>query len=148
MTNAPDGFAPLFRSSNFLDLIGPFYQRGMGRELVVGVRIAEKHVNARGFAHGGLLMTLCDIALGYAAATTHDPPLRAVTASLTTDFAGSAQRGDWVEAHVDVHKIGSRLVFANAYLTVGAERIVRASAVFARTDGPRGGAAPALRDER
>ena len=32
---------------------------------VVGVRILPHHANGRGGAHGGLLMTLCDIALGY-----------------------------------------------------------------------------------
>ena len=130
----PEGFEPIFRTSAFLDLIGPFYHRGLGHDLVVGLRIEPKHANARGFAHGGVLMTMADIALGYAASTTQEPPLRAVTASLTTDFAGSAQVGDWVEARVDVQKIGGRLVFANAYLTVGTERIVRASAVFARAD--------------
>ena len=38
--------------------------------------------------------------------------------------------GDWIEAHVDIQKSGSRLAFANAYLVVGSERILRASAVF------------------
>ena len=82
MLDPPDGFAPLFRTSPFLDVLGPFYHRRDGRALILGVRIAEKHCNARGTAHGGLLMTLADI--------------------------------------------------ANAYLSVGDERIVRASAVFVR----------------
>ena len=34
------------------------------------------------------------------------------TASVTTDFAGGAKVGDWVEAHVDVHKVGGRLAFS------------------------------------
>jgi acyl-coenzyme A thioesterase 13 len=137
MPPVPAGFEPLFRTSNFLELVGPFYHRGKGLGLVVGLRIEEKHANASGFAHGGVLMTLADIALGYAASSTQEPPLRAVTANLAADFAGSARVGDWVEARVDVQKIGARLVFANAYLTVGDERIVRASAVFARTDAAR-----------
>ena len=56
-------------------------------------------------------------------------------ANLTADFAGAARIGDWVEAHVDVQKIGGRLAFANAFLVVDGERIVRASAVFTRA-GP------------
>jgi acyl-coenzyme A thioesterase 13 len=59
------------------------------------------------------------------------------TASVTTDFAGGAKVGDWVEAHVDVHKVGGRLAFANCYLVCNGERIVHASAVFARS-GDRG----------
>ena len=128
----PEGFAPLFRTSPFLEATGPFYFRRDGHRLVIGVRILEKHANARGFAHGGLLMTLADIALGYTLALRENPPASFVTANLSGDFAGSAAIGDWVEAHVDVQKSGSRLAFANAYLVVGEERILRASAVFAR----------------
>ena len=55
------------------------------------------------------------------------------TASITTDFAGAATVGDWIEAHVDVHKVGSRLAFANCYIVRDGERIVHASGVFARS---------------
>jgi acyl-coenzyme A thioesterase PaaI-like protein len=131
--NPPPGFEPLFRTSPFLDTIGPvFCRRDPERGLVVGLRIAEKHANARGIAHGGLLVTLADIALGYHMAFSQDPPAGLITASLTADFAGAAKVGDWVEVHVDVQKLGGRLAFANAYLAVDGERIVRASAVFAR----------------
>jgi acyl-coenzyme A thioesterase PaaI-like protein len=78
-------------------------------------------------------MTLCDISLGYRTTRSQTPSPLIVTASVKTDFAGSAKIGDWVEAHVDVHKVGGRLAFANCYLKVGEERIVHASAVFART---------------
>ncbi len=133
MSDPPGGFAPLFRTSPFLDAVGPFYYRRDGERLVIALRIVEKHANARGVAHGGLLMTLADIALGYNTAYREDPPATLVTASLTADFAGTAKLGDWVEAHVDVQKSGRRLAFANAYLAVGDERILRASAVFARS---------------
>ena len=132
MTEVPLGFQPLFRTSPFLDLLGPFYFQEEGGGLVIGLRIAPKHANARGLAHGGLLLTLADIALGYSTAHSETPPLSLTTAHLATDFAGSAKIGDWVEAHVDIQRIGSRLVFANSYLSVGSERIVRASGVFAR----------------
>jgi acyl-coenzyme A thioesterase 13 len=135
MTAIPEGFAPLFRTSPFLDATGPFYCRRENERLIVGLRILEKHVNARGFAHGGLLMTLADIALGYSLAYREEPPASFVTANLSADFAGSARLGDWVEAHVDIQKSGSRLAFANAYLTVDGQRILRASAVFARNAG-------------
>jgi acyl-coenzyme A thioesterase 13 len=133
MTAAPDGFAPLFRTSPFLDAVGPFYFRRDGERLIIGLRILATHANARGVAHGGLLMTLADIALGYNTAYREEPPGSWVTANLSGDFAGAAKFGDWVEAHVDVQKSGKRLAFANAYLMVGDERILRASAVFARS---------------
>jgi uncharacterized protein (TIGR00369 family) len=157
MAEIPDGFEPLFRTSPFLDALGPFFSisarlacgcgspsnRREATGFVVGLRVADKHANARGSAHGGLLLTLADIALGYTAAFSEDPPLSLTTANISADFAGHARVGDWIEAHVEVQKIGGRLVFANAYLTVGDERIVRASAIFARHSGPLAGDRPA-----
>jgi acyl-coenzyme A thioesterase PaaI-like protein len=126
----PEGFAPLFRTSPVLDLIGPLYSRGKGSELVLGLRVENKHCNARGTIHGGILAALADVALGYTIAFAEDPPVGLMTANLTLDFAGTAKVGDWIETTVDIHKRGARLAFANCYLTAGSERIVRASAVF------------------
>jgi uncharacterized protein (TIGR00369 family) len=136
--NAPPGFEPLFRTSPVLDLIGPLYSSGEGKQRVLGLRAEAKHCNSRGTVHGGMLATLADVALGYTMAFSTHPPGNLITANLTLDFAGTAKAGDWLEAHVDVQKQGSRLSFANCYIRVGEQRIVRASAVFlaaGRADG-------------
>jgi acyl-coenzyme A thioesterase 13 len=133
-SSPPSGFEPLFRSSPFLDHLGPFFMRKQADgTFVVGVRILPHHANGRGGAHGGLLMTLCDIALGYRTTSSVEPRPMLTTASITTDFAGAAKVGDWVEAHVDVHKVGGRMAFANCYIVRDGERIVHASGVFARS---------------
>ncbi len=134
MTDIAEGYTALFRTSPFLDLVGPFYQREEGEGLVVALRIEARHANARGTAHGGLLVTTADVALGYNAAylgLEKRAGAALITANLSVDFAGSAKVGDWVEARVDVQRVGARLAFANAYLYVGERRIARASAVFA-----------------
>ena len=105
---------------------------GHDGKLIIGLRVLPRHANARDTAHGGLLMTLLDIALGYNSGFSQNPPAKLTTASLTADFAGAPKVGAWVEAHVDVQKIGGRLAFANAFLVVDGERVVRGSAVFAR----------------
>ena len=136
--NVPPGFEPLFRTSPVLDLIGPVYSSGEGSKRVLGLRAETKHCNSRGTVHGGILATLADVALGYTMAFASDPPGNLVTANLSLDFAGTARAGDWLEAHVDIQKQGSRLSFANCYLLVDGQRIVRASAVFlaaGRADG-------------
>lgn len=130
MTDLPPGFRPLFRTSPVLELIGPLYSRGEGAGLVVGLRVEQKHCNARGSVHGGILATLADVALGYAMAFSSSPPASLVTVNLTLDFAGTAGIGDWIEAQVDVQKQGGRLAFANCYLAANGERIARASGVF------------------
>ena len=142
--DVPAGFEPLFRTSPFLELIGPLFYRKEGDGFVVGLRVLPKHANARGAAHGGLLLTLADIALGYRTAFSQTPPAALTTISMTADFTAAARVGDWIEVHVDIQRIGERLAFANAYLTVEQSRIVRASAVYARgrgalTDSPPDG---------
>ena len=82
------------------------------------MRVQEKHTNARGTLHGGVLASIADIALGYGLATSTKPPTSMVTANLSVDFAGSAQIGDWVETSLDIQKIGSRMAFANVYFSV------------------------------
>jgi len=68
--------------------------------------------DARGTAHGGLLMWPTSRS-ATAWPTRRTRPASLTTANLSADFAGSA-------------KLGA------AYLSVGDERIVRASAVFVR----------------
>ncbi|RZK99731.1 MAG: PaaI family thioesterase [Rubrivivax sp.] len=131
--DVPTGFSPLVRTSPVLDLLGPIYAKGQGADLVLGLRVDPKHCNARGTIHGGILATMADVALGYATAFSADPPIPLVTASLSLDFTGTAKIGDWIETTVDIQKKGARLAFANGYIQVGTERIVRASAVFAVT---------------
>ena len=87
-------------------------------------------------------MTMCDIALGYRTTRSQTPSPMLTTASVKTDFAGVAKIGDWVEAHVDVHKVGGRLAFANCYLR-SARRAHRACVGGVRADGRSRASSPA-----
>lgn len=130
----PEGFQPLFRTSPVLELIGPILYRGQGQDMVLGLRLEAKHCNARGTVHGGMLATLADVALGYATASASDPPANLVTVNLSLDYAGTARIGDWLETHVEIQRQGSRVSFANGYIVVNDQRIVRVSAVFLVAD--------------
>ena len=138
----PRGFKELQRgSSPFLSSLGPLYAKSDGSGVVIGLRIEERHLNTRGVAHGGMLVTLADSALGIVIAMSRSPPQPMVTVNLSADFADVARAGDWVEARVDVQKMGRRLAFANCHLWVGERRILRASGIFAHVppsgrDGP------------
>lgn len=130
MSEIPAGFEPLIRTSPYLELLGPIFNKRVGKDLVIGFRAAPKHCNARGLVHGGVFSSLADIALGYSAALSGETPVPMLTASLTIDYAGAAREGEWVEIESDVQKVGRSVAFANCYFRVGDKRIARASAVF------------------
>lgn len=130
MNELPDGFEPIFRTSPYLELLGPIFNKRTDAGLIIGLRAEEKHCNARGLVHGGVFSSLADVALGYNAAFQGKEPTPMVTANLSVDYAGSAKLGEWIEAYTDVQKVGKKLAFANCYFSVGDKRIVRASGVF------------------
>ena len=126
----PQAFLPLERISPFNDLVGPLYmKRGQGG-VTIGLRIADKHRNRREIVHGGMICTLADFAMGMACSLAREPELKVVTTSLSVDFAGNARPGDWVEARVDVLRVGRRMAFANCQVWRDAERIAQASGAF------------------
>jgi len=111
--------------------LGDLYCRRNDGEIVIAMRIDERHTNMRGIAHGGMLSSLADSALGIGLTLYCEGRHSFVTVNLSTDFVDAARPGDWVEAHVDVQKLGGRVAFANCFLQVGERRILRASGVFA-----------------
>jgi uncharacterized protein (TIGR00369 family) len=127
----PPGFERLQRGGPYVAALGPLYWRRSGDAVVIGMRIGQRHTNMRGIAHGGMLASLADSALSIGMSIACDGRHSFVTVNLGTDFVEAARPGDWVEAHIDVQRIGSRMAFANCYLQVGARRILRASGVFA-----------------
>jgi uncharacterized protein (TIGR00369 family) len=129
----PQGFRRVERPTRnpFNELVGPFYERRQGEAVALGLRIEERHLNSRGFCHGGLLATLADLALGYAMLAAAKGLTNFVTVHLSVDYVDAAREGDWVESQADIQRIGSKLAFANCYLISGERRIVHASAIFA-----------------
>lgn len=127
----PEGFVPVQRHSPFLDLLGGLYICDDDQGPVYGLRIRPEHANHRGGVHGGVLMTVADLVLGYTTAFASDPPLGLTTASLSIDFVGAAQVDDWLEGRAEIVRTGRSLAFATCYLTVGDKRVARASSAFA-----------------
>ncbi len=64
-SETPEGFTRVQRRSPFLDLVGELYLRDDADAPVYGLRIQPEQANNRGDAHGGVLMTLADLVLGY-----------------------------------------------------------------------------------
>jgi len=128
----PEGFTPLVPGGPWLAHAGPLYQRpAADGGVVIALRLGAQHTNMRGIAHGGMLVTLADSALGRNMHLTRKPSEPMVSVNLSTDFLGAVKVGDWLEAHVEVRKHGARLSFAECQLRVGDRVVLRCSGVFA-----------------
>ena len=142
----PEGFALLEAGGGYFRQLGPVYIRREGAGAVVGLRIAEQHLNMGGVAHGGMLTTVADSALGINISLARGKRGGQVTVTLSADFLASARRGEWMEAHVEVTRLGRTLAYANCELRAGERRILRASGVFAFVDRPLPPGTPTLAD--
>ena len=125
----PEGFEPITDEGAFVQHIGPL----LGRDGCVGMTIDERHINSFGKAQGGVLATLVDFANAHnvrRVSEEEDPSV--ATVSLTVDYLGAADEGDWVEAHVTVERLGGTLAFVDCSVqTEDGREIVRGRAVFA-----------------
>ncbi|NLC37259.1 MAG: PaaI family thioesterase [Alcaligenaceae bacterium] len=127
------GYHFVDRNSNFSDLTGPYYmKKEPGKEVSLGLKLEKKHMNSLGRAHGGILMTLADNALGDAVEALFDEPASLVTVSMNTEFVGAAMEGDWVVSEARILKRQGRLLFVDCVLRVEQRVVLHASAVMAR----------------
>jgi uncharacterized protein (TIGR00369 family) len=133
VSDVPPGFERFDGGGDFVDLIGPVYARRDDGRRLFGIRIEERHRNARGVAHGGMLASLVDFALGRAIEEDAEDGQARATVSLTTDYLRPVELGAWVVAHTEVERLGGTLAFADCSLKVGDDEVVRARAVFAAT---------------
>jgi len=139
----PEGYELVQRTvgNTFAGLAGPFFAKRHGRELSLGLRIEQRHLNSRGTCHGGLLATLADIALGYAcvAASDDGPGKNFVTIDLSIEYMASTQAGDWLYSEVRVLNADSRTAAAAGHLMVKGSPVARISANFrmARARAPQ-----------
>ena len=131
----PAGYVLYDRPSAYLELIGPLYQGATdpGR---IGLRIDHRHTNARGILHGGVLVAVADVVMGHTARRAAPPGTSLVTASLTTDFPGSARPGDWIHGTATARRVGRRLAFTSCEFSVGDRPVLTATGVFAVATAP------------
>lgn len=126
----PEDFQPL-DPSPFTELIGPVYMRAADSAPVLGVRVTGEHSNRRGRAHGGLLMTLADIAVSRAAAAHVPPGATFATADLHISFLESVAEGQWLEAVPSLDRLGRALIHASCELRAEGQVAARVLAMIA-----------------
>jgi uncharacterized protein (TIGR00369 family) len=126
----PPGFEPHFRKSPFTDPWEPLYSKRTEKAVIMGLRLAKPHTNARGLIHGGLIASLADNAMGYSCAQVTGWVSSLVTISLSIDFTGTAETGQWLSVESDVIRTGSTICFAQSLIKADEIVIARASGTF------------------
>jgi uncharacterized protein (TIGR00369 family) len=126
----PDGFEPLSRKSPLTEPWEPIYAKKTERAVIIGLRLARPHTNGRGLIHGGLITALADNAMGYSCAQVTNWTTSFVTVSLSIDFVGSAEIGQWCSIESDVIKTGKTICFAQSLIKADGIVIARASGTF------------------
>lgn len=137
----PSGFRRMLGGAAYTRQLGPLYLRRLeDGHAVLGLRVAPGHLNMQGIAHGGMLTTVADTALGINVALKRGRRAAQVTLTLTTDFLSSAVTGEWLEAWVQVHQLDERLAHAACALRVEDRLVARATTVFSLRDRAFGSA--------
>lgn len=103
--------------------------RGTRDEFVLGFRVQQNMCNPAGGLHGGMMMTAADLVGTMGAGTLADVRKFLPTVNMTFDFVAPARVGDWVEGRAEVVRQTRSLLFSTIYLTVGEEKILRASCI-------------------
>ncbi len=83
---SPVGEAFFGRKIPFLKLLGARAEHREKGRAVVSIEVRQELTNSWKFAHGGVLLTLLDVAMGSAARTTDGHAAGIVTVSLTVNF--------------------------------------------------------------
>lgn len=91
--------------------------------------VAEKHMNGSGSLHGGVLMTLADIAMSQTSRAISDAK-SCSTVALTCDFVGPGKLGDVIEARVRVTRQTRTLIFLSADIVCAGRPVAVATGLW------------------
>lgn len=126
----PEGFSRHTRSSGLTEPWEPLYAAQGSGTFSLGLFADQAHVNSRGFVHGGMLCALADNTMGLACAHALGLRTGLVTVSLSIDYLGSGQLGNWIEVRAEPTRTGKSLCFANAGIYADGQLCATARAVF------------------
>ncbi|TNE63111.1 MAG: PaaI family thioesterase [Alphaproteobacteria bacterium] len=128
--NPPEGYEPIVSSSPFGWENGPIFHKATDDGYWRGFRVAERHINAAGICHGGMMMTFADVLMASAILRHERAPI--VTVRLTTDFIGAAYLGDWVEGDADMNAMDDGLIAVRGIIRVKGRPVASVEGLFKR----------------
>ena len=138
--NVPPGYRRLnFAGVAFNVLIGPIYLKLDGKDATLGFRVQQSHCNPAGMLHGGMMMTMADMASGFVVGFKAGIDKFMPTINMTFDFVAPGKAGDWIDCRGEVVRVTRNMAFATVSLLCGTEQLLRASCIMKipSGDGPR-----------
>lgn len=128
----PAGFRLyVHKGTSYFQTLGDLYVRERPDGLpVIGLYVKPQHCNRLGIAHGGMLATLADTALGMGLHLARPTRATMVTVNLSLDYMAASQVGEWLEAHVTPRRLGRQLAYGDCVLRVGEREVLRATGIF------------------
>lgn len=136
----PEGFARLRLAGPFVTINGPLLAKFDGGRFRLGLRLEERHCNAVGTCHGGMLATCADLQIALGIVVQAGIRAFLPTVNLSVDFVAPGRVGDWVEGETEVVRVTRNLAFGSCILSAGDTALARASAVCkvpSREEDPR-----------
>lgn len=115
---------------NFMHLIGADLTRIEPGRVEAELQLQEQHQQHRGFAHGGLIATMADVAAGFAAVTLVPEGVGVVTAEIKVSYLHPGV-GQTLRAVGWVLKPGRRLHFCEAEVWCDEKLVAKATATMA-----------------
>ncbi|MGB0921189.1 MAG: PaaI family thioesterase [Alphaproteobacteria bacterium] len=113
---APDGFAHVNLGNGFASHVGPLFMKAEDPVPIIGFRVLEHHCNPADICHGGMMMTVMDMAIGMGAASKVQTAQFTPSVNLTYDFMRPAPKGIWLQSRIDFAEGRKRIAFAHGYL--------------------------------
>ena len=119
----PEGFERMPKGLGFTDILQPRYRRVRDGRVALGMFVQDNHTNMLQICHGGVLMTLADVAAASAVNHAREKVAGAPTINLSFDFIAAARVGDWLQAQADRVTVKRRFGFSSGVVE-SAERII------------------------
>ncbi|MCW5748301.1 MAG: PaaI family thioesterase [Alphaproteobacteria bacterium] len=126
----PPGFVALPARGGFTERNGPWFEKvGSDGQVLRGLRVLPRHLNALGIVHGGLLTAFLDAAMG--AAAWRASGRRCVTLTLSVEFLSHGRPGDWIEAEAHCAGFDSQVAHVSGRLYGRRHSIMTGQGLFA-----------------
>ena len=112
----PEGFVDFEVSEGFSKHIGPLYWNLSNNSVEFGFHVLDHHLNPGNICHGGVMMTVTDMAIGFAVVWKIELLSFAPSINNNYDFVGAGMPGDWLETKTEVVQTTKRMGFARGVL--------------------------------